>query len=157
MVKTRWQTILQSVYQSEYYAIILTLDFFLSKIIESSYATPLSLKHQNNTYKHLNFHGLNGVTNTLLWCHEFGSIRQQLGPDNSIHVKFPFLYARLQTGRIMVWWCPSVQVSVRLSVRPTLRPSDSPSVRPGLRPPVFHSFLIHALTYWAEILHITLF
>ena len=29
------------------------------------------------------------------------------------------LYARLQTGRIMVWWCPSV----RVSVRPTLRPS----------------------------------
>ena len=47
-----------------------------------------------------------------------------------------FLYARLQTGRIMVWWCPSVRVSVRLSVRPTLRPSGSPSVRPGLRPSV---------------------
>ena len=31
-----------------------------------------------------------------------------------------FLYARLQTGRIMVWWCPSV--------------------RPGLRPSVRHSF-----------------
>ena len=29
----------------------------------------------------------------------------------------PFLYARLQTGRIMVWWCPSGS------------PSDSPSVR----------------------------
>ena len=28
-----------------------------------------------------------------------------------------FLYARLQTGRIMVWWCPSI------------RPSDSPSAR----------------------------
>ena len=26
-----------------------------------------------------------------------------------------FLYARLQTGRIMVWWCPSVRVSVRPS------------------------------------------
>ena len=25
------------------------------------------------------------------------------------------LYARLQTGRIMVWWCPSVRVSVRPS------------------------------------------
>ena len=42
-------------------------------------------------------------------------------------------------------------------VRPSGSPSDSPSVRPGLRPPVFHTFLIHALTYWAEILHITLF
>ena len=30
-----------------------------------------------------------------------------------------FLYARLQTGRIMVWWCPSVRVSVRPSVRPS--------------------------------------
>ena len=49
----------------------------------------------------------------------------------------------------MVWWC--------LSVRPGLRPSDSPSVRPGLRPPVFHTFLQHALTYWTEILHMTLF
>ena len=29
-----------------------------------------------------------------------------------------FLYARLQTGRIMVWWCPSVRPSVRLSVHP---------------------------------------
>ena len=28
-----------------------------------------------------------------------------------------FLYARLQTGRIMVWWCPSVRVSVRPSIR----------------------------------------
>ena len=30
----------------------------------------------------------------------------------SIHV---FLYARLQTGRIKVWWCPSVRPSVRPS------------------------------------------
>ena len=35
----------------------------------------------------------------------------------------------------MVWWCLYV--------------------RPGLRPPVFHIFLQHALTYWAEILHVT--
>ena len=35
--------------------------------------------------------------------------------------------------------------------------SVRPSVRPGLRPPVFHTFLQHALTYWAEILHMTLF
>ena len=30
---------------------------------------------------------------------------------------FSFLYARLQTGRIMVWWCPSIRPSVRVSVR----------------------------------------
>ena len=29
--------------------------------------------------------------------------------------KVKFLYARLQMGRIMVWWCPSVRVSVRPS------------------------------------------
>ena len=41
-----------------------------------------------------------------------------------------FLYARLQTGRIMVWWCPSVRPSDSPSVRPTLRPSVRLSVRP---------------------------
>ena len=61
-----------------------------------------------------------------------------------------FLYARLQTGSIMVWWCPSGSPSGSPSVRPTLRPS-------GLRPPIFRTFLLHALTYWAEILHMTLF
>ena len=50
-----------------------------------------------------------------------------------------FLYTRLQTGRIMVWWCPSVRVSVRPSVT------------------VFRTFLLHALRCWAEILCITLF
>ena len=116
-----------------------------------------------------------------------------------------FLYARLQTGRIMVWWCPSGSPSVRLSVRsPSVRPSGSPSARFPLFSPtcfdilswnfghdfvsmyyrsslsvvnlrqflkelclfvnleyrkctVFRSFLQHALTYWAEILHMTLF
>ena len=48
------------------------------------------------------------------------------------------------SGRIMVCWCP-------------VCPSVRPSVRPGLRPPVFRTFLLHALTYWAEILHMTLF
>ena len=40
-----------------------------------------------------------------------------------------------------------------------VRPSIRPSVRPGLRPSVtvFRTFLLHALTYWAEILHMTLF
>ena len=84
--------------------------------------------------------------------HNFGGKNQQsFGKDGlRINHKHPFLYARLQTGRIMVWWCLSVRLrpSVRLSVRP--------SVRPGLRPPVFHTVLQHALTYWAEILHMTL-
>ena len=48
-----------------------------------------------------------------------------------------------------------------MSVRPGLRPSDSPSVHPSVRvsvrPPVFRTFLQHALTYWTEILHMTLF
>ena len=65
-----------------------------------------------------------------------------------------FLYARHQTGRIMVRWCPSVRVSVRVSVRPSVRPTLRPS---GLRPPIFRTFLLHALRYWAAILHMTLF
>ena len=32
-----------------------------------------------------------------------------------------FLYTRLQTGRMMVWWCPSRSPSIGLSVRPGLR------------------------------------
>ena len=48
-------------------------------------------------------------------------------------------------------------MSVCSSVRPTLPPSVCPTLRPGLCPPVFRTFLIHALTYWAEILHMTLF
>ena len=47
-------------------------------------------------------------------------------------------------------------MSVRPGLHPTLRPSVRLSVRPGLRPPVFHTFLLHALTHWAEILHMTL-
>ena len=43
------------------------------------------------------------LSNKLL---EKGYVRERL---NS------FLYARLQTGRIMVWWCPSVRPSVRHS------------------------------------------
>ena len=46
-----------------------------------------------------------------------------------------FLYARIQTGRIMVWWC--------LTVRPSVT--------------VFRTFLLHTLTYWAEILYVTFF
>ena len=109
-----------------------------------------------------------------------------------------FLYARLQTGCIMVWWCPSVRPPVRVSVRPSVRhsfPHFSPTcfeilswnfvyhfimmhVRassnginfrqflmelcPFLTPncykyAVFRTFLLHTLTFWAEILHMTLF
>ena len=54
-------------------------------------------------------------------------------------VIFTFFCACLQTGPIMVWWC--------MSVRPGLRPSVT----------VFRTFLLHALTYWAEILHVSFF
>ena len=52
-----------------------------------------------------------------------------------LSIKAQFLYARIQTGRILVWWCRSVH--------------------PGLRPSVtvFRLFLPHTLTYWTEILY----
>ena len=55
---------------------------------------------------------------------------QFIWPMNTDKMRFNtyiyiFLYARLQTGRIMIWWCPSVRVSVC--------PSDSPSVRSSVR------------------------
>ena len=46
-----------------------------------------------------------------------------------------------------VLWCGDVRTSVHPSVRPGLRPSVT----------VFHIFLLHALTYWAEILYVTFF
>ena len=63
-------------------------------------------------------------------------LRSNLFKQTFLYKDF-FLYTHLQTRRIMVWWCPS----------------GSPSVRPTLRPPFFRtlSFLLHALTYWAEI------
>ena len=48
-----------------------------------------------------------------------------------------FLYARLQTGRIMVWWCLSVRPSGSPSVRLSVRPSDSPSGSPSASFPHF--------------------
>ena len=109
-----------------------------------------------------------------------------------------FLYARLQTGRIMVWWCPSVRPSVRPGLRPSVRhsfPHFSPTcfdiliwnfvyhfifmhvrsssnainVRHFLQElcsfltsnsykyAVFRTFLLHAFTYWVQILYMTLF
>ena len=46
--------------------------------------------------------------------------------QNWVHgeIRFHFLYARLQTGRIMVWWCPSVRPGLRPSVRPSVRLSQ---------------------------------
>ena len=52
---------------------------------------------------------------------------------------------------------PSGSPSVRLSVRPSDSPSVRLSVRPGLRPPILRTFLLHALIYCTEILHMTLF
>ena len=104
-----------------------------------------------------------------------------------------FLYARLQTGRIMVWWCPSDSPSVRVSDRPfsalfsymlwhielkfcTWLCFTVLQIKFECRHfassfkelwlfvnleyrlcAVFRTFLLHALTYWAEILHMTLF
>ena len=48
-----------------------------------------------------------------------------------------FLYARLQTGRIMVWWCPSF----RPFVRPYIRPSVRVSVRQSQLSAVFSYML----------------
>ena len=82
------------------------------------------------------------------------------------HVQYesPITCGKKVMAKVIVFIRPSsdgsyygMLMSVRVSVRPTLRPSDSPSVCPGLRPPAFRTFLLHALTYWAEILHMKLF
>ena len=108
---------------------------------------------------------------------------------------YDFLYASLQTGRIMVWRCPSVRVSVRPSIRPSqfsaifsymlwhidlkfcvslycmhIRSSSNAiNFRHFLQElcsfltsnsykyAVFRTFLLHALTYWVQILYMTLF
>ena len=54
-----------------------------------------------------------------------GRVLEHVQPSTDMRPSF--LYARLQTGRIMVWWCPSVRPSIRPSVRPGLRPSVRPS------------------------------
>ena len=48
-------------------------------------------------------------------------------------------------------------MSIHPSGSPAIPLSVRPSVHPSLCPPVFHTFLQLALTYWAEILHMTLF
>ena len=50
-----------------------------------------------------------------MWLADRGHLL--LWTPGPVPFKTCFLYARLQAGRIMVWWCPSV------------RPSDSPSAR----------------------------
>ena len=120
------------------------------------------------------------------------------GTNISLNRQFRFLYARLQTGRIMVWWCPSVRPSGSPSVRPSVRhsfPHFSPTcfdiffwnfvyhfifmhVRSSsnainfrhflqelcsfltsnsYKYAVFRTFLLHPLTYWVQILYMTLF
>ena len=61
-----------------------------------------------------------------------------------------FLYARLQTG---------TYYGMVMSVLPFISPSVILSIRPGLclSVTVFSTFLLHALTYWAEILHVPFF
>ena len=93
-----------------------------------------------------------GITRWQQWCSAWRVTQGVLGLSPGLFAMiweigffcvlkcyYAFLYARLQTGRIMVWWCPSV--------------------RPGLHPSVtvFRTFLLHALTYWSELLCITLF
>ena len=62
-------------------------------------------------------------------------------------------------------WLPPANYVVFLTTQ-VIRPSSDGtyygmvmSIRRGLHPSVtvFHTFLLHALTYWAEILHVTFF
>ena len=102
-----------------------------------------------------------------------------------MYMLFTFLYARPQTGRIMVWWCPSLRLSVtvfrifsymlwhiELKICMSLSSYEHlikfecrqfPSIfvifwnLKYWNYTVFRSFLLHALTYWAEILPMSLF
>ena len=62
----------------------------------------------------------------LSWNFAFDFVLLYYRSSSSVVNFRQFLYARLQTGRIMVWWCPSGSPSGS----PSVRPSDSPSVRP---------------------------
>ena len=75
------------------------------------------------------------------WCSMLTGVLTSTSPDNWSR---PIFIRPSSDGTYY-----GMVMSVRVSVRPTLRP--------GLRPPVFRSFLLHALPYWAEILHMTLF
>ena len=66
-------------------------------------------------------------------------------------------YLKLHALNVHFYYTPVFRQDVLWygDVSPGLRPV---SVHPsGLRPPVFRTFLLHALTYWAEILHMTFF
>ena len=59
---------------------------------------------------------------------------------------------------VLLFICPSsdgTYYGMVMSVRPSVRPSVHPGLRPSVT--VFQIFLLHALTYWAEILHVTFF
>ena len=68
-----------------------------------------------------------------------------------LQIKFEFL--KFSSIFIIRLSSDGAYYGIVMSVRPSLRPS----IRPGLRPSVFRTFLRHALTYLAEILHMTLF
>ena len=110
------------------------------------------------------------------FCFSFCMSYASLWTKNTRNTQFSALFSYMLLHielKFRIWLCytpvfrrdvlwygdvrPSGSPSESPSVHPTLRPSVRLSVRPGLRPPVFRTFLIHALTYWAEILHMTLF
>ena len=69
------------------------------------------------------------------------------GSSNLYIESISILYTRLETGRIIMVWYGDVRLSVR--------PSVSSYYGVGLHPSVFCTFLLHALIYLVESLHIT--
>ena len=70
-------------------------------------------------------------------CKMLGQMLKSSNFNPSVFFLAFLLYARLQTGRIMVWWCPSV--------RPSGSPSVHPSVRPSVRPSQFSAVFSYML------------
>ena len=101
---------------------------------------PIVLNHRN-TFNSTLMVVVDVGTNDISRCHlSRGQSTVLCWPVNSFYTPV--------FRRDVLWYgdvCPSGSPSIRLSVRP------------GLRPPVFHTFHQHALTYWAEILMMTLF
>ena len=73
----------------------------------------------------------------MVWCER--SCHKECTCE--IWKSYLFLYARLQTGRIMVCWCPSVRVSVRPSVRHSF-PHFSPTCFEILSWNFVHHFIL---------------